>query len=129
MGLHPEEHPLDIGVLADGHALGVRVQHLGDMDALEPVLRVGCGVHVRGAGNGQSLHADAQTGLVHHLEHDLHALPFFAQEEAHAFAVVAEAERAGRGTLDAHLVLDTGAVDVIVLAQRAVRVSPGIWER
>ncbi len=72
---------------------------------------------------GQTLHSNGKARLVHHLEHDLHALPLFTQKLGIAFAVIAEVDKAGGAALDAHLMLDVGDFVVITLAQGAVLID------
>ncbi len=72
----------------------------------------------------EALHADVETGVVHHVEHDLHPFPLLAEEFADAFSVVAEIQRAGGRSLDAHLVLDVAGMDVVEFAEAAVGVHP-----
>ncbi len=51
-------------------------------------------------------------------------LVLFADQEALAGSLLPEEHRAGRRTVDAHLVLDAGALNVVRLAQAAIRIDP-----
>ncbi len=118
-GLH-EEHPPHIRVL-DDEGLARPLARAGTT-ALEALLRIGQGGLMRGGGIAQALDADLVPRGVHHLEHVGEPLFLLAQEEALAAAIGAEHQAAGGRTVDAQLVLDPGAGDIVGRAQGTVRV-------
>ncbi len=122
MRLHPEEVPPDIGMLDDRNGPRIGTLHFPHRSALDPLLRIGNGVFERRGGVAQALHADVETGAIHHVEHDFHPLPLLAEEFADAFSLVAEIERAGGRSFDSHLVLDIARMDIICLSDAAVGV-------
>src|SRR5690606_34918218 len=84
-------------------------------------LRVIEGVQVRAPGDAEALDADADPGEVHKEEHLAHAAMLdLTHELTDAGIVIAELHDAGRGRLDAHLILDARDGDIIVFAEAAV---------
>ena len=70
-------------------------------------------------GKGDALHADRKSCGIHHDEHVLEAAIRLADEIADgAVALFAVVQRAGRIGVDAELVLDARADDVVALAER-----------
>ena len=65
-----------------------------------------------------ALQADREPRAVHHREHAMHALVFFADEEAGGAAFVAIDHGAGGRGIDAELVLDRMRAHVVALAVR-----------
>ena len=115
-------------MLDDGHPRSVRVLHLGDVHALNPLLRVLKGVEVGGSGGTQGLLPHHHPGLVHHLEHVADALALLSDQVADAVVVVPEVEGAGGGGVNPHLVLYTCALDVVELPDGAVRTHPELGD-
>jgi len=122
--LHVEQHAPDVGMLDDGHRRGALVRQVHQVPALDPLPGVVHRVHVGGGGQGQTLHAHEQAGLVHHEEHLAHALVFLAQEQPLALALFPEIHSAGGAAVDAHLLLGAGADDVVEIAHAPVLVDP-----
>src|SRR3954469_19607317 len=91
--------------------------HARDRAALQALLRVGGGVLIRDLGHRETLHGDAEAGLVHHREHRIDAAVLLADEEALRTIVV---HHAGRITVDAHLVLDRAAHHAVARSERAI---------
>src|SRR5690554_2510104 len=97
--------------------------------ALATLLRIGKRLLEGSFRDGDALHADGETRIVHHGEHAGEALVLLADQPANrtrltAFRVaVAEDHRAGRRAVDAKLVLDRGAEDVVAVAQRPLLVD------
>ena len=87
----------------------------GQRAALQAVARIGDGALVRGLGDAEALHADAEAGRVHHHEHRRHALVELADQPALGAVEIHDAGGVG---LDAHLVLDGAAADAVALARR-----------
>ncbi len=102
-------------MLDDRNARGVRVAHPLDGRPLDAPLGVFERVEVCGASVREPLHPDKEARLVHHVEHDAHPLVLFSHEVANAIIALPEVEDAGGGPMDAHLVLDAAAHDVVVL--------------
>ena len=94
-----------------------------DRLALDAIARVGDRVLVRTLGDPDTLHADREAGQVHHDEHVLEAAVLLADEVTDRAALVAIGEHRRRARVDAELVLDRHAVDVVARAQRAVVVD------
>ncbi len=68
----------------------------------------------------QALQADRNAFQVHHLEHSREAAVFFADQVARR---IVEDQRAGRGCLDAHLVLDRRGLHGVALTKRAIVIN------
>ena len=85
--------------------------------------RVGERLLSRALGDRDALQRDRQAGLVHHGEHAGHAAVLLADKEAGGAAVVAVNHRAGRGGMNAELVLDRMGAGVVARAERAVGVE------
>ena len=120
MGLHPDQHPPDVGVLDDRHPGSGGVFHLRERRTLEALLGVLQRMEVGDGGAGKGLDPDADPGAVHHLEHDFHPLALLPQEFRVALPVVAQVDQTGRRTVDAHLLLDLRDRIVVPLSQRPV---------
>ena len=67
--------------------------------------------------------AAIDAGMVHHREHVADALVFFADQVANSAFVVAVGHDGGRTAVNAQLVFDGRADQVVALAQRAVFVN------
>ena len=91
-----------------------------EVAALDAFAGVVQGIEIGGGGMGQGLQAGPQSGAVHHLEHDLHALLLFAQQVADALAFGPQRHAAGGAGVDAVFFLHTGADDVVAVSQAAV---------
>ena len=100
-----------------------------DLAALHALLGVGQRLLVGGVADADALHADRDPGGVHHREHGAHAAVLLADQVADGTALVAVAHDAGGRGVDAHLVLDRHAADVVALARACRRRSPGTWAR
>ena len=106
--------------------IGHRSGRALDRTALDAVLRVAHRLLVGAIAHGDALHADLEAGGVHHDEHVFEAAVLLADEvtdgaRADFALAVAEQQHAGRARLDAELVLDRRAVDIVALSERAVR--------
>ena len=89
--------------------------------ALPALLGVGDGALGGALGHRHALRADRQARGVHHDEHDVEAAVLLADQIADgALALLAELHHAGGAGVDAELVLDAGADDVVGRAERAV---------
>ena len=119
--LHAEQHPPHIWMLDDRHRFRRGTIDAGRLDAL-------CGIGqrlLRGAlANLHALAAYIETGLVHHREHRLHAAAFAADQFADAIVMVAIGHDAGGRGVDAQLVLNRRAMDVVESADVARRTDP-----
>ena len=103
--------------MRDGHARRGLVGHLGHVGALHAVLRVGQCVQVTGRQGGDGLGAHHHSRLLDDVEHLRDAFVRLADEPADGgLVVLAEGQLAGRGDLEAHLVLDVGDVHTVALA-------------
>jgi hypothetical protein len=95
--------------------LGVRAA------ALAALLRVRERLLVGALGDREPLDADPEPGVVHHREHAAHAGVRLADEVAdRTLALLAVGHHARRGRVDAELVLERDAGDVVALAERTV---------
>src|SRR5690606_28810554 len=108
-------HPPHIRVVDDGGVLAGGA----DRQALAALLRVVEGLLVGALADGEALHADRETGAVHHDEHDAHSLVLFADEVAGGVLVVHDA---GGGAVDTQLLLYREALDAVAVTQRTVLV-------
>ena len=107
VGVEQVEHGREAGHL-DGHAVADLGEPLRESD-------------LAGAfGHANPLYAYFMARLVHHGEHVVQAATFLTYEVAYGTAVFPKAQRASGRAVNAELVLDGGAGDVISLAERAV---------
>ncbi len=74
-------------------------------------------------GDRQPLDADREPGVVHHGEHVGEAAAFLADQIAHRAAIVPEGHHAGRAAVDAELVLQRHAAQVVTLPGLAVGID------
>ena len=81
--------------------------------ALAALLRVGQRPLGRGLGDPHALQGDAEPRRVHHREHAGEALVLLPDQPAGGAAPVAERHGAGRRGVDAELVLDAGAAEIV----------------
>ena len=115
-GPRGQQHAADVGVLDDGHVL----------DAF-----AGIGHRLLGGalGHRDAFQAHRQAGVVHHGEHQPEALVFAAQQPADGAFVLAEGHDAGGAGVDAQLLLDLDAFDVVAPAQAAIGVDQELGHR
>ena len=119
---HRHQHAGDIRMLDDRRHAGAGPT--GGF-ALRAVLGVLHGLLGGGFADGDALHADGETGIVHHGEHAGEALVLLADQPADgtgfvAILAVAIDHGAGRRAVDAELVLQRMAVEVVASADRAI---------
>ena len=88
--------------------------------ALDALSGIGQGLLVGALGQAQPLVTDGQAGIVHHGEHAAHALILLAEEKAHRTVVVTVGHDAGGARLDAQLVLQRDAAQIVAAAEAAV---------
>ena len=116
--LHVEQHALDVGMISDGRA-GLRAERA----ALNAVMRIGAGLLIGALRNGDALQSDIKAGVVHHREHIFEAAIGLADQIADRAALFAEGHDRRRAGVDAELVLDRGADQIVARAERAIRVD------
>ena len=107
-------------MLDDRHTLGSGVTHVLHFGALDARACIVEGQQVGPRAHRHALQTDADTGRVHHVEHQANALFFLADQLGFATVVLAEDQLTGGRTVDAHLVFDAGTVDIVKLAQFAI---------
>ena len=108
-----------VGVVGDGDARRGLVGRLGQVGALHALLGVVEGVEVAGREGGDRLGADHHPGVLDDVEHLGDAVVHVAEQGADGRLLAAEGQLAGRGDLQAHLLLDVGDVDAVALAELA----------
>src|SRR5690606_14177334 len=119
---HRHERAAYVRVLDDRHHF-LTIAHPAALAAIGGI----CGGLLRSAlSQSYALDADRQPRLVHHDEHGREAAVLLADEVADSAPVLAVLQHAGRARVDAELVLQAGADDVIALAQRAVWVHQAL---
>src|SRR5660398_196859 len=121
IGLHGEQHAAHIGVHYQRIGGLFRILGTGERAALGPGLRILQTVLVGDLSQTQALHPHSQPSLIHHGEHVPHTPVLLSHQVAHCSI---EANLAGGGTLDAHLLLQRPTGHTIPLAQRAVILDP-----
>ena len=104
--LHPEQHPAHVGEFDDPRRPSLAT-------ALDALAGIGHGLLHRPLGDRHALQADIEAGIVHHREHRRHALILFADQPAGRAAIVAIGHDAGRRGVNAELVLDRHAAEVV----------------
>jgi hypothetical protein len=119
LALHRHQQPAHVGVPDDRDLRAAAHTGLGALDAVPGVLQR---VLVGALGERQAFHADGEAGLVHHDEHVLEATVGLTHQGADRTAVVAEGEHRGGAAVDAELVFDRHAMDVVARPRRAVGV-------
>ena len=118
-----EQHPAHVQVLDDRY-LGCAVfLHARPVAALQPCARVVEGGLVGSRRERGALQPHLNACRVHHVEHQLHAGLLFAEQEPLAPVVAAEDQGAGRRAVNAELLLEARADDVVRLPERAVGVD------
>ena len=124
VGLLQHQAAADVRVGGDGDAGSALVHHLGEVRALDALLGVLQGVEVAGAQRRDGLRADHHPGVLDDLEHLRDAVVDVADQPALGrHAVLAERDLAGRGDLEAHLLLDVGHEGAVALAGVALGVE------
>ena len=124
VGLLQHQAAADVRVGGDGDARSALVHHLGQVRALDAALGVLQRVEVAGRQRGDGLRADHHPGVLDDLEHLRDAVVHVADEPALGRdPVLAEGDLAGRGDLEAHLLLDVGDEGAVALAQVALGVE------
>ena len=81
--------------------------------ALHAIARIVACPLIGALGDPDALHADAEAGEIHHHEHVLEAAVLLADDVTDRALVVAEGEHRGRARVDAELVLERHAADVV----------------
>ena len=92
----------------------VRIGGTLERAPLQTFPSVGHRTLIRGFGQGQALHANPETGRVHHGKHRRHAPVSISDEVTLRFI---EVDGASRRSADPHLVLDRGAAHAVLSAQ------------
>ncbi len=118
LGTHFHQHPLHIGMLDDR-----RRCRGADGSTLLAIPGIGQGLLVGAIGDGNTLHANPQAGIVHHREHAGQALVLLADQIADRAALIAEDHGCGRGGVDAQLVFQGMAAQVIAGAEAAISID------
>ena len=116
---HCQQHALDVGMRDDGACAGLRAGR----SALLALARVGERLLGGALGDRDALQRDRQAGMVHHRDHAGHAMVLFTDDEAGGAAAVAVDHGAGRGGVNAELVLDRMRADIVACAERAVGIG------
>ena len=119
-GLHGHQHAAHVGVADDRHRVAAAAA-VADGMALDPLLGVGERRLIGALADRQALQADQHPGVVHHGEHAGHAPVLLAHEVTDRAARIAVGHDAGRRGVDAELVLERDAAQVVARARRAVR--------
>ena len=115
--LHAQDHAAHIGVFENGHGFLIPRACARGLDALGSVI----GRLLRRAlADLDALIADIDARIVHHREHRREPAIFGTHQLAHAFAIVAIAHDAGGRGVDAELVLDADAAQIIAAAERSI---------
>ena len=113
--LHRHQHPLDVGVLDDrAHAVAVGPAALAALPGKSQRLLIGA------LADRHTLRPDCSRAAF--IITNIAARPRFSAPTSQAFAPSVEHD-AGRRAVDAELVLDPGAAQVVALAERAIVVD------
>ena len=116
--LHRQQHAPHIGVVNYRHAVAAALPR---GPALDPFLGIVARRLIGALGDPQALQSDFLAGLVHHREHVRQTLVLPAHQIADRTFFLAKAHHASRAGVDAELVLDRRALDIVALRRRAVR--------
>ncbi len=119
VGLHRHQHALHVRTLDDrGHAVAAF-----GAAALPALAGISQRLLIGAIADGYPLRADSQPRRVHHHEHGGEAAVLLTHQPGLRALVVAIDHDAGRGAVDAELVLDSGAAQVVALAERSIGVD------
>ncbi|MDT4826147.1 hypothetical protein FQZ97_594480 [compost metagenome] len=119
-GLLGQQHAPHVRVIDDRVGRLVRLHRAGQAARLQALAGIAQAALERRLGDAQALQADLEARVVHHGEHAGQALVGLADQPAGG---AVEVHHAGRGALDAHLVLDGAAGQRVLRAQAAVSVD------
>ena len=108
--LHGQEHPAHVRMLDDGAHSGAGAPRRAALAALVGIRQR---LLIGALRDGDALEADGEARVVHHREHAGETTVLLADEPARGAAAVAEDHRAGGRGMDAELVLDAVAADVV----------------
>ena len=120
LGPHGHQHPAHVGVPDDRDRFALGVGHVAALHAGAGIV---AGLLVGALGDRDTLKTDAHPGVVHHGEHVFDAAVFLADEIADGAVIVAERHDRRRAGMDAQLVFQADAAQVVAVAQRAVGVD------
>ena len=118
IGAHRHQHPADVGVIDDHAGRGLRRDARGP--ALHAISRIGHRPLIGALRNADAFHADGESGQVHHDEHVFEAAILLAHHVTDRAALVAVGHDRGGARMNAELVLERHARDVVARA-RATR--------
>src|SRR5262249_54370989 len=115
-GAHGHQHAAHVGMADDRHGLAVAAGG----PALHAAPGIGASLLIGALGDRQALDPDAEARGVHHGEHALDAAVFLADEVADRALLVAIGKHAGRARVDAELVLQRYATNVVARPELSV---------
>ncbi len=119
VGLHRHQHALHVRTLDDrGHAFA-----LFGAAALPALAGISQRLLIGAVADGHPLRADSEPRGVHHHEHGGEAAVLLTHQPGLRALVVAIDHDASRGAVDAELVLDSRAAQVVALAERSIGVD------
>ncbi len=119
-GAHRQQHPPHVGVMDDRRR---RPGGGADRSALDAAARKGARLLIGAFGDGYALQPDIEPGAVHHREHGGKPVMRRADEPADRAFAVAEGKDASRARVNAELVFEADAADIVAAAERAVRID------
>jgi hypothetical protein len=116
--LHRQQHAPDVRVMDDRHPVAAA---LPCGPPLDPFLGKVARRLIGALGDPNALQPDLLPGLVHHREHVRQTLVLPTRKIADRTVFLAKAHDASWARVDAELVLDRGALDIVAPRHRAVR--------
>ena len=123
-GLHGGQHAPHVRMMDDG---GLALAGKAERRALHAVARIGERLLIGALRDGKALQPDIEAGVVHHREHIFEAAVRLAYEFSPRSALVAEGENSGRAAVNAELVLEGRADDVVRRWRRSPAASSSIF--
>ena len=114
---HAQQHAAHIGMVHDRDRRAILRPGAGRLD---PLQRIGEGLLRRALGDLHSLRTDIDPRIVHHREHCGEAAILGPDQLPDAFVIVAVGHDAGGRGVDAQLVLQTDAAQVVMRPRRAI---------
>jgi hypothetical protein len=102
---------------------------IGQIGALDPLLRVLERVEISGAQGAHRLGADQHPGILDDTEHLANAIVSVSHQMTHRRLVEPESELAGGGPFQTHLLLQIGGHHPVACSQRAVRADQVLGHR
>ena len=115
--LHRQQHALHVRMMDDRDRVGIGP---AEPSALDPFEGITAGLLKGAIRDSDPFQPDRHARVVHHREHQIEAAILFADQKADGTSVVAERHHRRRARIDAQLVLDGDAAEIVARPEPAV---------